>query len=180
MKHILVIGGTGMLSTLCSTLANDWNIVSVIGRNEERHKRIIHNTMNTENVESLIVDYSDHFRLKEVLLNSIQLNGQIDVVISWMDSQESFKYINDLIAKHTESYQLFHVRGSRRYFEDEQVQIPNNAQYRKVFLGFILTENGSRWLTNEEISMGVYEAMKLDAVGHVVGTIEPYEKRPGY
>lgn len=178
MKHVLVIGGTGMLSTLCSTLADDGNIVSVIGRNEERHKRITYNTKNVDNIESIIIDYNDHHGLEKLLRNSIQKYGPIDVVVSWMESEESFEFINNQIAEHTDSYQLFHIRGSRRYFENEIVELPDNAQYRKVFLGFILTERGSRWLANEEISMGVYEAMKLDVEQHIVGVIEPYELRP--
>ena len=77
-----------------------------------------------------------------------------------------------------DNFRLFHVKGSRRYFNDKTIQIPNNCNYRKVFLGFIIENEHSRWLTHDEISSGVIFQIHSDQSSGIIGQIEPYELRP--
>ncbi len=53
-----------------------------------------------------------------------------------------------------------------------------NIIYRKIILGFILEDDKSRWLNNAEISNGLIDAITLEKDAYVVGTVEPWEKRP--
>ena len=71
MKHSLIIGGTGMLAGLSAHFAGQGVTVSVIGRNEERHEKVKQMTAHPENVNSLIIDHSQHHTLKEQLLRTI-------------------------------------------------------------------------------------------------------------
>lgn len=178
MKHALIIGGTGMLAGFSADLAEHGVTVSVIGRNEERHENVKRMTAHPENVNSLIIDHSHHHPLKEQLLRTMEQNGPIDTVIAWVESFDTLKYIIDFVSIHSETFRLFHIRGSRRYFEDQELVTPVNCRERKIYLGFVLTERGSRWLTNEEISNGVRHAVEQDLSSFIVGTIEPYDKRP--
>lgn len=51
--------------------------------------------------------------------------------------------------------------------------------YHAVILGFVLLPGGqSRWLTNSEISQGVLDAIAAEAKRHIVGTVEPWSRRP--
>ena len=50
--------------------------------------------------------------------------------------------------------------------------------YRRVILGFVVEGGKSRWLTHEEISGGVIEAVQKDAERYIVGTVEPWSMRP--
>lgn len=50
--------------------------------------------------------------------------------------------------------------------------------YREVMLGFVPLGTGSRWLTNEEISDGVIDAVGTDGERSIVGVVEPWELRP--
>lgn len=52
------------------------------------------------------------------------------------------------------------------------------CELRQVILGFVIVDDGSRWLTHEEISGGVIEAMQSDRGRSVVGAMEPWEERP--
>lgn len=178
MKHVLVIGGTGMLAGLSSTLADEGILVSVIGRNEERHNDVKRMTVHPENIISLVIDHSHHLTLKEQLMKTMEENGPIDTIVAWVESFATLQYIVNYVSITAERFTLFHVRGSRRYFEDEELMVPFNCLHRKVYLGFVMNDLGSRWLTNEEISSGVLHAVKHDLKTSVVGTIEPYEKRP--
>ncbi|EYB66832.1 hypothetical protein DEIPH_ctg066orf0014 [Deinococcus phoenicis] len=49
---------------------------------------------------------------------------------------------------------------------------------REVILGFVVEGNGSRWLTDEEISAGVLHALHHDLKRHVIGGVEPWSARP--
>jgi hypothetical protein len=50
--------------------------------------------------------------------------------------------------------------------------------YSQVILGFVLDGNSSRWLTNDEISAGVIKAIEQPEEISIVGSIEPWERRP--
>ena len=45
-------------------------------------------------------------------------------------------------------------------------------------LGFQLEGERSRWLTHEEISSGIIEALERQASRSIVGVVEPWEMRP--
>jgi hypothetical protein len=45
-------------------------------------------------------------------------------------------------------------------------------------LGFKIEDNSSRWLTNDEISSGVIEAITNDEEEKIVGIVSPWDKRP--
>lgn len=44
---------------------------------------------------------------------------------------------------------------------------------RKIILGFIVEGKTSRWLTNDEISSGVIDAVKKDSLEYIIGTLTP-------
>ena len=63
--------------------------------------------------------------------------------------------------------------GRRARFE----ALPGLA-YREVILGFVSEGGRSRWLTDEEISRGVLEAVAAGRPRAVVGVVEPWSARP--
>ncbi|GKV55832.1 hypothetical protein NCCP2222_17790 [Sporosarcina sp. NCCP-2222] len=80
--------------------------------------------------------------------------------------------------EHDNLFRLIHVKGSRRYFQDEFVNLPFSCIREVVYLGFIQEETSSRWLTNEEISDGVIAQIESGGVGRIVGQLHPYGNRP--
>ena len=50
--------------------------------------------------------------------------------------------------------------------------------YQAVVLGFMRMAGRSRWLTNGEISSGVFAALESGAPFAAVGTLEPWSSRP--
>ena len=53
-----------------------------------------------------------------------------------------------------------------------------DCRLRQVVLGFQVIGDGSRWLTNDEISAGVLEAVRSDRPLSVIGQVEPWSARP--
>ncbi|NWG46914.1 MAG: hypothetical protein HXY25_10275 [Alphaproteobacteria bacterium] len=50
--------------------------------------------------------------------------------------------------------------------------------YTQVILGFHLEGETARWLTHAEIAGGVLDALAGPTARHVIGTLEPWERRP--
>ncbi|WP_203247129.1 Rossmann-fold NAD(P)-binding domain-containing protein [Sporosarcina beigongshangi] len=174
--HALVIGGTGMLAGVCIDLARDGYSVSVIGRAVPKFKRLqVESPPNS--IFPLITDYDTDAVFDEIN-KAIRKRGPFNLIISWTPNYSVLEHICEL--NHgAKSFRLFHVKGSRRYFEDEPIQIPSQCNYRKVFLGFVMEDRGSRWLTHDEIAHGVIQQITADEKEGIIGQIHPYEARPG-
>ncbi|SDJ14695.1 Rossmann-fold NAD(P)-binding domain-containing protein [Salimicrobium halophilum] len=179
-KHALVIGGTGMLSDVTLWLAEKGYVVSVIGRDRIRHEIVRGKSHDPELINSLKVDYRDHALLETLVKDAIEEYGPISCVVSWTPFLESLELINRIISEKNLNWKLFQVMGSRRYFEKNQLEVTPQCHHRSIYLGFVMEDNHSRWLTLEEIAGGVIESVKEDREESVIGVLHPYEKRPGY
>lgn len=182
MQHALVVGGTGMLADTSLWLVSQGYHVSVIGRNRGRMGQLIGRSTNQSQMTPILVDYNDDFQLIQALKSSVEINGPIQLVVAWIHSyaERALQLISQEIAQSNESWKLFHVLGSSTNLTEmkEEVKIPDSCQYHQVQLGFVIENGHSRWLTNKEISQGVIEAIYNDTLLHIVGTLEPWEKRP--
>lgn len=179
-KHVLVIGGTGMLKEASLWFADHGYIVSVIGRNPRKHENMVVEAANPEHINSLVVDYTNHSLLERQLIGAMETYGPFSIVVSWVSSLPSLKIITEIVSEHSSSWKLYQVKGSRRYFEDDVLQVPTNCKHRSVYLGFVIEGNTSRWLTNREISQGVIKSVREDHQASIVGVLHPYERRPGF
>ncbi len=79
-------------------------------------------------------------------------------------------------------WEIFDIKGSRASRPTENVipNYPDQCIYREIILGFVYREENdrSRWLTHEEISEGVLNAIRLQQDRYIIGQIEPWVKRP--
>ncbi|WP_407269120.1 short-chain dehydrogenase [Radiobacillus sp. PE A8.2] len=179
-KHALVIGGTGMLAGVTRWLAESSYIVSVIGRNPVKHEKLKQFVTDSGRVNSLVVDYEDLIDLSEKLTASIVKYGPISLVVCWCQSDKAIATVSRLVAEQVDGWAMHHVKGSRKYFEKEHLNLPDNCKYHDLYLGFVILGDTSRWLTDEEISTGVVRSIRENTKSIVVGTLQPWEKRPGY
>lgn len=202
MQHALVVGGTGMLADVSLWLAEQGYHVSVIGRNRARlarlqeraaapSERAEQDTVSSKRPEipeegsnritPLAVDYRDGQALRSEIEQTIRMNGPINLVVSWIHAiaPQALGTIDEAVSAHAAGeWRLYHVRGSATAIPKEPANVSPNCRYRQIFLGFVLTPYGSRWLTNDEIASGVIAAIQHDQLESVVGTLEPWDKRP--
>ncbi|SEP70411.1 hypothetical protein SAMN05216232_0634 [Virgibacillus subterraneus] len=180
--YALVVGGTGMLKNVCHWLIEQDYHVYVIGRNQSKLNKLKQETIQPENLHGVAVDYQNSTCLSNELSNLFETNGIPDIVVSWIHSSapQALPLIKDMISKQDLStdWRLIHIQGSARFLEKENTPVPKNCLYRRVYLGFILENNDSRWLTHNEISSGVIHAITTDSNETIVGTLEPWDMRP--
>lgn len=181
MKHTLVIGGTGMLSDVSIWLAEQGDHVSVIGRNHEKMQSLASRFTNKDHLTPMLVDYTKTNELAEKLRRIQEKHGDIERVVAWIHSngENVIPCLQESLSRETE-WDLFHINGSRSNLEEikQKLKILPNMNYFQIQLGFILEKDDSRWLTNEEISTGIIEAIKKKDAKYLVGTLEPWDKRP--
>ena len=177
-QHALVIGGTGMLRDVSLWFTEIGHKVSVIGRSERKHMDMIKSSKYPELLNGLMVDYYNLSSLEKSVRHAISEYGPISTLVSWTPSLPSLELVSSIISEQSTTWKLYQVKGSRRYFKDEILTLPSNCEHRSIYLGFILEEDHSRWLTNTEISKGVIQCVKGDRVESIIGRVEPYEKRP--
>lgn len=181
--HALVIGGTGMLANTSLWLVSQGYHVSVIGRNELRMESVIHQSSVPSQITPLIVDYSNIPLLKMKLRATIEQNGYIDLVIAWIHSYAGRTLeciVSEISPCRNGTWKLFHILGSSANLSGvhENLNLPNSAQYYQIQLGFMIENGHSRWLTSEEISQGVIDSIRHNRLITIVGTLQPWEKRP--
>ncbi|WP_196493885.1 short-chain dehydrogenase [Ornithinibacillus caprae] len=178
--HALVIGGTGMLERVCHWLVEQNYFVSVINRNREKFERMRKKNSMPDSFHPLTVDYHDGDQLQGKVAEAVTHFGLPDLVVSWIHSSapDALPLILEPFKDRQEPWKLIHVQGSSSFFVKENTPVPETCAYRRVYLGFVVEENGSRWLTHDEIANGVIKVIQRDYKETVVGTLKPWSKRP--
>jgi hypothetical protein len=161
-------------------LATNGYLTSVLGRNEKKLNKLV---KSNSNITSISVDYNKEDIFREEIKRSITNNGEYELVIAWIHRNEEqiIRIISSEIENtSTNEWRLFHVIGSRRDLDEicKTIVISEKCLYHQIQLGFIISDNRSRWLTHDEISNGVITSIQTNAKKFVVGTLEPWEKRP--
>lgn len=188
INHSLVIGGTGMLSEAALTLGEHSDALSIIARTRKSLDFLGTRLLDSPAVYNPIqIDYQDVALLKKSLRAAIESYGPIDLVVAWIHSnaQDVPLIVASTAAEKSLVVDFFHVLGSS---SAEPQSVPNpmelrlrtipGLKYHKVILGFVREGGNSRWLTNQEISRGVIDAVLADAPEHFVGVVRPWSMRP--
>ncbi|MDG5788400.1 short-chain dehydrogenase [Evansella sp. AB-P1] len=182
MKHALIVGGTGMLSDVSLSLVEEGYHVSIVARNSSRMNQLIKASNNGSRITPVFVDYRNSDELRKNVKDVLQKNGPVEIIITWIHSVA--KNALDIIMKEASNQNkkcyLYHIVGSSTDLKalNNKVAVPNNCSYHHIKLGFSIENKRSRWLTQEEISNGVIEAIHSNKCSHIVGVIEPWDKRP--
>jgi NAD(P)-dependent dehydrogenase (short-subunit alcohol dehydrogenase family) len=184
-NHALIVGGTGMLREVALQLARGGSRISVIGR--DRSKLATLEGQSSGLVRGISLDYRDSKPLLGELEAAMQRDGPIDLAVCWIhsDALDAPIIVAQAIASTTHPPRYLHVLGSasadpsRADERHKQLETLPGIVRRTVILGFVIdAEAGSRWLTNEEISRGVIDAIESDRPETVVGVVRPWSRRP--
>jgi NAD(P)-dependent dehydrogenase (short-subunit alcohol dehydrogenase family) len=153
--HALVVGGSGMLAGVCRGLAVRGYSVSVVARGSQRLE-----ALRSEQITPVQVDYTDLPAFEAALQAAIVEQGPIGLAVCWIRSWEpdSLRLVAGVLPDQTP---LYHVLGTSGTRSAELAAV----EYRVIRLG----RKGDRWLTNEEISAGVLEAIARESADFLVG-----------
>lgn len=176
-----VIDGTGMLEGVCHWLTNEGYDVYVVHQDHEKFRDMQMRSNTPEKLQSIAVDYHDDRAFQEIVRDAINRYGSCpDLIISWIHNSapNALPIILKEVQPRIEPWKLIHVQRSSSFFVKENTSVPEPCQYRRVYLGFVLENENSRWLTNEEIANGVIKVIKRDLKETIIGTLKPWSKRP--
>ena len=183
MSHALIVGGTGMLSGATLALAREFDVVSVVARGHRRLDELaLLASGGGGDLNALRLDYSDADRLGDALAGAQDSHGPFDLALGWIHGtvpEAPRQVIRALRVGAT----FWHVLGSAAadptaVADDRRLHPPEGVRYHQVILGFVVEGGRSRWLTNDEISAGVLDALRGAARCHVVGTVRSWSARP--
>ena len=150
--HALVVGGTGMLAPAARGLTKRGHVVTCIARRGvDLGSGVV--------VEQ--VDYRNGVQLREALARATQSRGPIELAVCWIhtDAPDAPRIVADALAPGARLVQVF---GTRVW---PLADVPLHVAYRRVLLG----SADGRWLSHEEISSGVLNAVDMDRPLTVVG-----------
>jgi len=185
LGNVLIFGGTGMLSMASGWIAENSNLTIAFGRNENRLQQL-QRKFGVQNLKVQKLDYTDTKVLENTIKTITKKYSKIDLVVAWIHENTAPKAIptiRKLISEinFNQKWSLLLIKGSSsdisRIIESEK-NISDNCKLKVVQLGFIYTGTTSRWLTHEEISDGVIQAITYEKSKTIVGTLEPWDKRP--
>ena len=153
--HALVVGGTGMLAPATRALAARGHAVTSIARRAADLG---------PGVTPVPVDYRNDDELRAALARATESRGPIELAVCWIhtDALQAPRIVAGALAPGSRLVQVF---GTRVW---PLADVLLHVAYRRVLLGSI----GGRWLTNEEISAGVLDAVDADRPVMVVGERE--------
>ncbi|MFS0562128.1 hypothetical protein AB1K91_15430 [Terribacillus sp. 179-K 1B1 HS] len=178
MAHLLVIGGTGMLQAAVLNWNEEGHEVTMIARTKESLLRVVKRAVHPDCIHMIQTDYHqlDSFQ------NQLENLSAPDIIVSWIHSsgKEAIQAMCDLYGTLQKPISFFHIKGSKAH-DPRHNYIPKfaeNIDYHEVILGFRITEDISRWLTNQEIADGVIQAVKHPQPRCIVGTVWPWSARP--
>lgn len=184
----LVIGGTGMLKRVSLRLSAELRTIVVARDIRKLHQLTKEAKAVGGAISTWPLDYGAPGAADRIagMLSDHKLDCR--KVVMWVHSHAeefSVKLLKHLAERHSEAI-VVHVLGSaslqpegiaNRMKTGEVVGgLPN---YRQAILGFKAEGNTTRWLTHEEICEGVLHAFEMTEPRHVVGTVEPWSRRPG-
>ncbi|MGH6910377.1 MAG: hypothetical protein ACREE0_07675 [Phenylobacterium sp.] len=170
--HILVVGGTGMLSGLVEALAGDGGRLSLLSRHASRFVG--------DRFAAYDVDYYD----EAAFIAALDAAGPVDLAVAWF---HTLKIAAPRRLAERMRGRLFQVLGSAAGDPSRPDRLAAavavadglpRCALRQVVLGFQVEDGRSRWLTDQEIFRGVLDAVRSDATLSVVGTVEPWSARP--
>jgi hypothetical protein len=183
--HALVVGGTGMLRGVCMALAERGWTVSVVARGHAGLGMLASAAAGTSGaINPLPVDYHDLNMLAARLRSARAAHGAFSLAVCWIHQSgaAALELIAEMAAGGRRGCTLIEVLGSDARCPGAVPKARLTLEgivHRRVVLGFVCESGRSRWLTHAEIAQGVLGAIECDAQETIVGTIEPWEARPG-
>ncbi len=176
-KDVLVIGGAGMLRKACLEYAQQRNRVFVIARRKSKKLALLKRESMSFSacIFAMESDYNDYSAFLETL---VSIPPSLHLVISWIHSSSALSHLQIIQTLRPQHYfrllgssDLEHLKRSLR----ESFCCPLTQTYQ-IVLGHIKEKTEQRWLTHDEISYGVINAVKKRSSLSIIGSIDQIPK----
>lgn len=148
-----------MLSAVSIWLAEKGYITAVLARDIKKLEKLKDRNSNIRSIQS---DYTDRKQFRQIIAEYVINNGKFDIVIAWVHVGQ--KEVLDIIRTENDNhpFELYHILSNTQ--NPEQVKkliMPDSGiKYHQVQLGYKVENKVPRWLSHQEISIGVIESLK--------------------
>lgn len=171
MAQVLCIGMTGMLAGCVRSLVARGDRVACIARTQDSLTALAETIPRADQprISTHACDYRDLDAFDETLA---ALEFEPQSTICWVHSPA--EPVIDRIRRRFPGIDLLRVIASA-------TQAPlceGGNPHRTVRLGFVIENDQSRWLRDDEIARGVYEAFINNERDACIGVVEPWDRRP--
>lgn len=185
-KSTLVIGATGMLMQASKSLANRSEKFTFTARTKRSIERMyLHLSILRKHSFGLQLDWNNETLFLASLDQYFKVHGNPSLVVAWLHNDETGSELAKLLCKYNKPVDFYHIRGSMAGHPDSNFESHHSdfnsagyVNYHQIILGFQIEGGQSRWLSNSEISTGVLNAVEQKEAYSVVGTVEPWNKKP--
>lgn len=171
MTDVLCIGTTGMLAGCVRSLIAQGHRVACLARTPARLDALVDSLPSADQhrLSTHPCDYRDLPQLAR-MLDALPFTPT--GAICWIHSPA--EPVLDMVESRYPPIDLLRVISSSTTLPDG----PHSNAMRTVRLGFVIDGDRSRWLSDDEISRGVYDAYVSNNPDSIVGVIEPWDRRP--
>ena len=183
-RHILIIGGTGMLADASVALAARTRAITLVARTDRSLERLAARLSDNEvAIHRLRLDWTQPERFLSALRMHFRKAGPPSLTVAWLHDDELGPQIAQTVGQLGAPSRFVQVVGSQaadpaKSGNARKISTLENVRLQRVILGFQLAEGASRWLSHREICSGVLAAIESDQDETVVGTIRPWSTRP--
>lgn len=185
MKHVLIIGGTGMLRGTSKYCIEQGNIVTILARNQWRLDSLRSEyPYKKGRIWTISQDYRDSKQALAQVKEAADMYVHIDLAVLWIHNtgRRFSEQVKKFLLSHHPKTKVYQLWGSSTVNPLEMSRTKWRKsypeRYREIFLGYRQDGSSSRWLTNREISEGTIRAIEEDAPEYVIGKIEPWTQNP--
>jgi hypothetical protein len=178
--HTLIIGGTGMLRQASIALAARSQRLTSVARTQ-RSLAALDAVLpaGSGQHDVLPLDWSAPDNFLDEIERHLAQTGPPDLVLAWIHQDHLALRLADRLSRSGHPLHFYHVIGSSGPDPSQiaqallaRIEEIHHLHYHQVILGAVKTNWGTRWLTNQEISAGVLEAIEQQQPQFVVGTLD--------
>jgi NADPH:quinone reductase-like Zn-dependent oxidoreductase len=185
-NHALVIGGTGMLQQATIALARRSRRLTAVARTAASLAALARliGDRGSDRYEALNWNQADEFVLD--LQKLVDEVGPPSFVLAWLHDMSLGARVAAAVSppqrRPGDFFQVIGSSGGNHHGNAkalrDQVAEVSAVRYFQIILGFKREAGASRWLTHDEVSTGVLDAIAKREACHIVGTVHPWEQRP--
>ena len=185
--HAVVIGGTGMLRRASVAIARQSQLFTAVARTPASLGALDHAIGDVPGRERFYLNL-DWDQPDQFLSSLSQHFGELmapSLVLAWLHDVKLGPRVAGALSRHASHCDFFQVMGSAGASPmsgaavlRNQLDSRDDLAYYQIVLGFKRERGSSRWLTDEEISDGVLDAISTKQPSYLVGSVTPWEERP--
>lgn len=179
-NHALLIGGTGMLLPASAWISAHSKRVTAVARTRASLRKLEAASRTVGVVNGITADWTNGAAFEEAVIQAIQPCPP-DLAVIWVHDAAIGYSIAERLPATCRVHQVFGstidspLEKASCFTRLPRESLPN---FHCVILGVQPEHAGLRWLTHEEISKGVVQAITTTARHLVVGIIEPWHLKP--